>query len=124
MKAPLASVVAVMLTVSAAAVAQDSLKGTYNGSFDVNTPIGLQKYGVTMVIDSVDDGKVKGTATYQRGSCRGDYPIEGFVKADTIGVRSTTKGGTAGDCTFGFRGKIDGNRLVGNMGKYEVEFRK
>ena len=77
-----------------------------------------------MVISSVEDGKVKGTGTFQQGPCRGDYPIVGTVKGDGIGVISPAKGGASGDCTFGFKGKIDGNRLVGSMGKYELEFRK
>jgi len=115
---------AVLLSTSATAPAQDSTAGTYNGNYEIQTNRGPQRFGVTMVIDNVENGKVKGTATLQQGSCRGDYPIEGSVKGDIIGVRSTEKGGRAGDCGFGFRGKIDGNRLVGHMGKYEVEFRK
>jgi hypothetical protein len=121
---PLATVFAVLLCVSAAAVAQESITGTYNGSIEVRTPRGLERMGVTMVISGIEDGKLKGTGTIQQGPCRGDYPIEGNVKGDAIGVVSKGKGGASGDCVFGFRGKIDGNRLVGSMGKYEVEFRK
>jgi hypothetical protein len=104
--------------------AQESLVGKYTGNYEVATPRGNFRVGVTLVIDGVEDGKVKGAATLHQGNCRGDYPLEGTVKDEVIGLRSTAKGGPAGDCGFGFKGKVEGNRLVGNMGKYEVEFRK
>jgi hypothetical protein len=109
---------------SAAAVAQDSLVGTYNGNYEVSTPGGHQRWGVTLTISNVEEGKVKGIATLQRGPCRGDYPVEGVVKNGVIGVSATAKGGPSGDCSFAFKGKVDGTRLVGNMGKYEVELRR
>jgi hypothetical protein len=124
MRLSLATGFAAVLCISAVAVAQGPVTGTYNGKMEVTTSRGPQRGGVTMVIKSVESGKVKGTGTIQQGPCRGDYPIEGNVKGDAIGVISKGKGGASGDCVFGFRGKIDGNRLVGSMGKYEVEFRK
>lgn len=123
MRIPLVAAFAALLCVSAAAVAQETVTGTYNGNIEVNTNRGPTRWGVTMVISSVEDGKVKGTGIFQQGPCRGDYPIVGSIKDGVIGVISQ-KGGTASDCVFGFKGKIDGNRLVGNMGKYELEFRK
>ena len=124
MQLALAAGFAVLSCVSAAAIAQQSIMGTYNGSIEVRTPRGLERMGVTMVISDIEDGKLKGTGTIQQGPCRGDYPIEGNMKGDAIGVISKGKGGASGDCVFGFRGKVDGERLVGNMGQYEVEFRK
>jgi hypothetical protein len=124
MKLPVAIAFAVMISGSAGALAQDSIAGTYNGNYEVYNRAGKQTYGVTLVINSVEDGKVKGTATYHQGSCRGDYPVEGTLKDGVVGVRATAKGGPSGDCSFGFKGKVDGNRLVGNMGKYDVELRK
>jgi len=109
---------------SATAAAQDSLAGTYKGDYEVYTSGVQRRLGMTLVISEVEDGKVKGTATFQQGPCRGDYPVQGRVRDGVIGIVSTTKGGASGDCSFGFKGKVDGNRLVGNMGKYEVEFRK
>jgi hypothetical protein len=47
-----------------------------------------------------------------------------LVKDNAIGVYAIKKGGPAGDCGFAFKGKIDGNRLVGNLGPFEVELRK
>jgi hypothetical protein len=105
-------------------LAQDSLPGKYVGSFPVQTNRGQQEVGVTVVIQSVEEGKVKGIATLGGRGCAGDYPFEGTVKGDAIGLRATQKGGPAGDCNFGFKGKVEGNRLIGTMGKNEVELRK
>jgi len=121
----LAITLALTALCSASAVfAQDTLAGRYTGSFDFQTNAGLQKVGVTVVIDSVEDGKVKGTATLGGRACAGDYPFEGILKGESIGLRGTTKGGRAGDCSFGFKGKVEGNKLVGTYGKYELELRK
>ena len=114
----------VILFLGTAALAQDALVGSYKGSFQIQTNRGNTDIGVTLVIAAVDDGKLRGTGTLHRGPCSGDYPLEGYVKGNAVGVRSTAKGGAAGDCTFFFKGIAEGNRLVGNMGKYEVELRK
>jgi hypothetical protein len=104
--------------------AQDALVGKYAGSFPVQTNRGNIDVGVTVLIASVEDGKLKGTGTYHTGPCAGDYPLEGIVKGNAVGLRGTAKGGRAGDCAFGFKGTAEGNRLVGSIGKYEVELRK
>jgi hypothetical protein len=123
MQLPLAAVSGFFLCVSTASVAQEAITGTYNGNIEVTTNR-PQRWGVTIAINSVEDGKVKGIGTIQQGPCRGEYPIEGTVKDNAIGVISKTKGGASGDCVFAFKGRTEGNRLVGSMGKYEVEFRK
>jgi hypothetical protein len=112
-----------VLLTAGVAFAQDAV-GTYTGSYEVQSTKGHHRFGVTLAITSVEDGKLKGTGTLHDGPCRGSYPVEGFVKGGGIGVRAIQKGGPAGDCGFSFKGKIDGNRLFGNMGKFEVELRK
>ena len=97
--------------------------GTYKGSYEINTIRGQQQ-GVTLIIAAVEDGKLRGTGSYSFGSCAGEYPVEGSVKGNEVGLRATAKGGRAGDCSFGFKGSINGNQLVGTMGKYEVVLRK
>jgi hypothetical protein len=104
--------------------AQDSILGKYVGSFAVHTNRGEQQVGVTVLIDAVQDGKVKGTATLGGRACPGDYPFEGTVKGNAIALRAADKSGPGGDCRFGFKGTVEGNRLVGSMGKYELELRK
>src|SRR5690349_10270884 len=113
MNLPLATGFGLLLCLSTAAVAQQSIVGTYNGNIEV-TPNRPQRWGVTMVISSVEGGNIKGTGSIQQGPCRGEYPIEGSVRSDSIGVVSKTKGGASGDCTFAFKGKIDGDRMAGN----------
>jgi hypothetical protein len=111
------------LCAAGAVFARDTVVGTYTGSYEVHGAT-KSRFGVTLAIASVEGGKVKGTATLHDGPCQGSYPVEGFVKDKGIGVRAIQKSGAAGDCGFGFKGTIDGNRLVGNMGKFEVELRK
>ena len=107
-----------------ACFAQDALVGKYAGSFPIQTNRGNVDVGVTVVIASAEDGKLKGTGTYHAGPCAGDYPLEGYVKGNAVGLRGTAKGGRAGDCAFGFKGTVEGNRLIGSIGKYEIELRK
>jgi hypothetical protein len=124
MKMPTCSLLFALSAAAGVALAQDGLVGTYNGSYEVQSTKGHLRFGITLAIASVQDGKVKGTGTLQDGPCRGSYPVEGFVKDGAIGVRAIEKGGAAGDCGFGFKGKIEGNRLIGNLGKFEVVLRK
>ncbi len=42
--------------------------------------------GVTLVIASIEDGKLTGTGTYHAGPCRGYYPLVGSLKDNAIGV--------------------------------------
>jgi hypothetical protein len=116
--------VAFLFSYPAIVHAQDSLVGKYSGRFDA---VGVVNYtvGVTLEISSVDDGKVKGVATLSmRTACNGQYPFAGTYKDDQLVVRATQKGGPAGDCDFGFRGKREGDTLVGTIGKYEITLRK
>jgi len=115
---------AIALVCSVTALAQESIVGTYKGSFEVHTNIGMMPVGVSLVISGVDDGKVNGVATLGGRGCAGDYPVEGTLKGSEIAVRAPQKGGRGGDCSFGFRGTVEGNRLVGRMGKYDLELRK
>ena len=124
MKSAIALGLGVAFSLSAASFAQDSIVGTYKGSFPVQTYAGDVEVGVTLVIASVEDGKIAGTGSYHRGSCLGDYPVVGILKDKAIGIRGTKKGGAAGDCAFFFKGTVDGNRLVGAIGKYDVVLRK
>ena len=109
---------------AASALAPGSVAGKYNGAITVQTNRGPEDIGITLVIANVQDGKFTGTVTYQKGPCQGDLPVEGGVKGDQIGMRATAKGGKGGDCGFGFKGKVEGTKLVGNLGKYELELRK
>ena len=104
--------------------AQDTVAGSYVGSYDVQTPIGFQSFGITVVISSIENGVVTGTATRHRGSCAGELPLRGKYQGNEISLGATAKGGKAGDCGFGFKGTVDGNRLIGKMGSTELVLRK
>ena len=124
MKSAVAFGLAIAFAPSAVSFAQDSIVGSYKGSYLFTGGRAPVEIGVTLVIASVDEGKLTGTGTYHFGSCRGDYPLVGSLKENAIGLRSTAKGGAAGDCGFGFKGTVEGNQLVGNIGRYEVVLRK
>lgn len=108
---------------TASAVAQDSVVGRYNGSFTTQG-INAVVRSVSIVITSVEDGKVTGTGIRTGGPCAGEYPLEGTFKGDEIRLRATKKGGPAGDCGFGFVGKVEGTKLVGKSGQIELTLNK
>src|SRR5688572_11736903 len=95
--------------------AQENVTGKYSGSFVTQIQGRDTQVGLVMVISSVDDARVKGVATISGQVCGGDYPFEGYLKGTELGVRSNVKGGRAGDCTFGMRGTLEANRIVGTM---------
>lgn len=102
---------AVVLTVAVPAHAQNSLLGTYSGSLPIKNN---KTAGVRLVIDSFDNGIVKGTASRsQKGACNGDYPVEGTLKDDNLVMKAIEKGGGAGDCNFKLNVKVVGDKLVG-----------
>jgi hypothetical protein len=113
----------VALTVPVTVCAQESLVGTWNASY---TSTGIQStlQSVRVIITSAENGVVKGTATRSDKGCFGEYPIEGRVKGDDIRVRATKKGGPAGDCGFGFVGRLEGDKIIAKYGNYELTFTK
>lgn len=115
---------AVLAAMCACAYAQDVVTGKYSGYFTVQTIGGDRNVGLSITLASVEGDVAKGTGTMYSGACAGDYPFEGTVKDGEVRFVSKTKGGRAGDCGFGFRGKLEGNKLVGKFGKYDVELRK
>ena len=111
------------LVTPAAAYAQDSLVGTWNASY---TSTGIQStlQSVTVVITSVENGVIKGTGTRHDRACAGEYPIVGSLKEDVIRVRAVKKGGPAGDCGFGFAGRVEGGKIIAKYGPHELTFSK
>ena len=115
---------AALLFFAASVHAQESVTGRYTGSFTAQMQGRDVPVGLTMVISSVEDGRVKGVATMDGQSCGGDYPFEGYLKGNAIGVRSNVKGGRAGDCVFGMTGTLEGNRIVGTIGRFPLQLSK
>ena len=107
--------------------ADDALLGTYNGGFLYTGGITSSptQVGVRLVLNSVENGLVKGTATLLGGGpCQGDYPMQGKYEGNKLGMISTAKGGRAGDCTFGFRAVKEGDKLTGTTGGYAMTLSK
>lgn len=97
--------------------AEESLLGTYRGSFQGGKN-NNKTNGVSLIIESVENGIVKGTATrFQKGACNGDYLMEGELSGKTLTMKSTEKGGRLEDCSFGINVTQDGNTLVGKTHK-------
>jgi hypothetical protein len=119
---PFAMAVAVAL--STYSHAQESIVGKYEGFFTAQTNVGDRNVGLVIDLQSAEGASVKGTGRVLSGPCLDDYPLEGTFKDGELRLRSTKKGGRAGDCGFGFRGKAESNKLTGRFGKYEVELRK
>jgi hypothetical protein len=108
------------------ATAQDAPPiGKYSG----NHQIGTSDVRVALDIKSVEAGTVKGTleryvSTRRGGSCDGEFPVQGTYKDNKLDVRTIEKVGKASDCIFRLRMNVQGNKLVGNMGKTELTLSK
>jgi hypothetical protein len=118
------AVVALASLLATPVSAQDSPTGTYSGSIVAQSFGADFNVGLTIVITSVDDGRVKGVATMGGRACAGEYPFEGSLKGNELAIRSTVKGGRAGDCTFGMRGTLNGNTITGKIGQYPLQLSK
>ena len=110
--------------------AQQALVGSYSGSFTKQGRAGNLQGGVTLQITSAENGALKATAI--RGSaglrgtdgCAGQYELAGTYQGDKLQLKSTAKGGGAGDCGLSFQLTADGNKLVGKMGQLDVQLSK
>ena len=110
--------------ISSLAHAQETLSGKYQGFITVQTAAGSRNLGVVMNLQSSESGAVTGTGTINDGPCADDFPLGGTFKEGELRVGSRKKGGRGGDCGFTFSGKLEGNKLVGRLGSYDLELRK
>lgn len=120
-------IVAGIALAGAIAQAQDSLVGTYTGAYSASSPTGnTRQNGVKLVIDSAENGVVRGTATLDTGGpCSGNYAMAGKLAGGRLVMRSTRQSGAAGDCPFGLNVAMEGNKLVGSTGGgYPIQLSK
>jgi hypothetical protein len=116
-----ATTAALLMMGCAAAAAQDSLVGKYQGSAEVQR--GRAGGGApSLVITNVDNGVVKGTATTY-GRCAGEYPLEGRVEGDKLELKST-KAGRLADCVIDYNLSVDGKRLTGTSSGVPITFQR
>jgi len=107
--------------------AQDSLVGTYSGRYQ-GAHAGVKNYanGVQLTITAGENGAVKGTmrvfisGNQGLGPCGGNFPMEGAYADGKLQMKSIVKGGSAGDCSYGFVAVKDGNKLTGTMDSGET----
>ncbi|MHB1427544.1 MAG: hypothetical protein ACYCVW_02475 [Rhodocyclaceae bacterium] len=113
----------IAMTMAMSAYSQDTILGTYSGSASLRNN---KTAGIRLLIDSVENGVVKGTASrFQRGSCNGDYPVEGALKDGNLIMKASEKGGPAADCNFKLNVKVIGEKLVGTwIGDQPIELSK
>jgi hypothetical protein len=116
----LREVVALWCLASSPAWPQASLVGDYAGSYQIQVDGSNLDIRIAVSVDSVEGDVVKGTATSASSKCAGDYPFQGTLNGNQLIVRSTTR---RGDCGFGFSGYVEGDALVGSMGRNELPMR-
>jgi hypothetical protein len=100
------------LLLSNCALAQGTLVGKYSGTFAVSS-IRSETFSMKLVIDSVDGGVVKGTATPEGNICAGAFPMQGKLEGKQLSLHSTGKGSSLKGCTFDLNLTVEGNKLVG-----------
>ena len=116
MRLTVAITMAVGMMAPALVSAEESIIGKYTGDFIMSTSRGPIRTGLGLVLDRAEGGVVKGTATIFDWSCAGDYPMEGTFREGKMQLRSTAKGGRAGDCSLRLNLAVDGGRLTGTTG--------
>ncbi len=94
-----------MLLAPAAAFAQTSVAGEWDGSFE--TPGGARPFKIVLKVDGE-----KLTGTVKRSS--GDVPLAGTIKGDTINFSYTINYG-GNDLTLMYSGKVSGDSMSGTV---------
>ena len=105
MKKVLLSTLFAVLLFASAAIAQTSVAGEWDGSF--NTPGGARPFKFVLVVDGE---KLTGTA--KRAS--GDVPLTGTIKGDLINFSYTINYG-GNDLTLSYSGKVTGDTMGGTI---------
>lgn len=101
--------------------AQDSIVGDWSGNYRyVGATTRDIDIGIELKIVSVQGSLVTGTVRTIGGSCAGEYQMRGKLDGKNLGMISTNTAGSAGDCKFGFRAVIDGTRMKGTVGTYDM----
>ncbi len=116
-----------LCTASIAAFAQDNnLIGKWSGSYLYTGSARTQSgnVGVEVEITSVEGNVVKGVAHQFARICGGEYPLSGKLDGNNLGMISPPNMGPTGDCRFGFRVVVDGGKMTGKIGNYDIQLNK
>lgn len=113
-----------MLSICSAAIAQENanIVGKWGGNYLAKgTAIGEVRVGVDLEVTAVEGGKVTGIArNYATTACSGEYKMVGKIEGNKLGMISTGPGGRTGDCKFGFRVEVEGDKMTGTIGNSEL----
>ncbi|MGZ5168903.1 MAG: protein kinase domain-containing protein [Burkholderiales bacterium] len=101
-----------------------SALGNYVGSFQAPVGSVTHTVGLAITITGDDGGTLTGVAKNYSYNCAGDYFFRGTLKGNELVLRSPTRAGRLGDCGFGFRGTLDGNKIEGKLGNLDVSLYK
>ena len=101
--------------------AQESLVGTYKGSFAASVAGGRSiNVGVSLDISTAADGKIAGKMIHFGGQCRGEYAAAGTYEGAKLDIKVAE--GVVKDCgKYSVIVTAQGNKLVGTLGKYNIE---
>jgi hypothetical protein len=114
---------AAFCTFAMSAFAQENLLGKWSGSY-VYTGTTDMNIGLDLEITSVEGNVVKGVAKNYARACAGDYQMSGKIDGAILGMLSTNSGGAKGDCKLGFRVTVEGSKMTGKIGTYDLTFTK
>ena len=99
---------------AAAVYAQDPLIGKYTGSA---APVSNQReVALELEIREVAEGRVKATVKRFRGTCTGEFPMEGNREGDRVVLKTIPKDASQDGCGMTLQLKPEGSRLVGTIG--------
>jgi hypothetical protein len=119
---------ATLCALSIPAYAQETLVGKWSGSYlyvgNLGGTTAPANIGVELEITSVEGNVVKGLAKQFSRICGGEYPLSGKLDGNNLGMVSAPNMGPTGDCRFGFRAVVDGSKMTGKVGNYDLQLSK
>lgn len=116
---------AVVCVFSMPAFAQENLLGKWGGSYEYASATGRININVDLNITSVEGNVVKAVARdYSRGGCGGEHQLSGKLNGNSLGMIADKPGGAMGDCKWGFRANVEGNKMNGKIGPNDLVLNK
>ena len=115
-----------LYALSMCALAQENLVGKWSGTYlyTGSARAASGNVGVELEITSVENNVVQGVAKQLSRICGGEYPLTGKLDGNNLGMISAKNLGPTGDCQFGFRVVVDGTKMTGKVGNYDLQLSK
>ena len=118
-----------LMILAASLYAQESLVGTYNGTFNWQTQSrGVMALPISLKITSAAGGKLQATACRGHNNkaganCAGEYKLSGTYEGNKLDLKPTSDG-APNDCGMHLQLVAEGRKLKGTIGKSDVEMYK